>query len=240
VRRQHLTRLGVCTRSLQDNAFLTVLSGMRANVLWCSILGQVWFTALVIGVTFTLLYILCAIDTRHPFLAGFFLAFAMMTRTPLAFSCVFFGYFLLFPNGRLRRTGWGEFFGKAIAFSIPILCAGFFLMWMNEARFENRFEFGHTYLAQGQLYRIQQYGLFNYHFLSKNLTAAFTLLPRIQPYAPYVILSKHGMSLFLTTPPLLYFFAYRSGVRRIDRKWFWALVVTVAAVAVPGMFYQNT
>ena len=237
---QHLTQLGASTRTTRENAVLTVLFALGTNVLWCSILGQVWFTALVVGLTFTLLYILAAIDTRHPLLAGIFLAFAMATRTPLAFSFVFFAYFLFFPDGRIRRKNWGEFLYKSVLFAVPILAVGAFLMWMNSARFENPGEFGHTYLAQGGLRRIQLYGLFNYHFLSKNLIAAFALLPRIQPHAPYVIFSKHGMSLFLTTPPLLYLLAYRTGSRQLDRKWFWALVATTAAIAIPGLFYQNT
>ncbi len=237
---ERLRRFGVSTRSTRDNVILTVLFGAGTNVLWCSILGQVWFTALVIGITFTLLYIWASIGTRHPLLAGLFLAMAFATRTPLAFSFVFFAYFLFFPDGRLRRSEWGSFLWKSVLFAAPILAVGFSLMWFNQARFDNPFEFGHTYLAQGGITRIQRYGLFNYHFLSKNLLAAFALLPRIQLYEPYVLLSKHGMSLFLTTPPLLYLLAYRSGCRPLDRKWFWALVLALAAVAVPGLFYQNT
>ncbi|MDX9719607.1 MAG: hypothetical protein RBU37_02590 [Myxococcota bacterium] len=235
-----LSALGVSSRSLRENILLTLLFGMGSNVLWCSVMGQVWFTALVVGLTFTLLYIHAAIGTRHPFLAGLFLACGMATRTPIAFSFVLFAYFLFFPNGRLRRAHWGEFFSKAVLFAVPILVIGGLLMWMNQARFENPMEFGHTYLAQGGLGRVQTYGLFNYHFLSKNLLAAFALLPRIQPWEPYVILSKHGMSLFLTTPPLLYLLAYRSGVRLLDRKWFWGLVLVSLAMIIPGMFYQNT
>lgn len=237
---QRLSAFGVTARTTRENAVLTGVYALGSNVLWCSILGEVWFTALVVGMTFTLLYAMASIDTRHPFLAGLFLACALATRTPLAFSVVFFAYFLFFPDGRLRRTGWGELFAKGALFSLPILAVGGALMAFNYARFENVGEFGHTYLAHGQLYRIQRYGLFNYHFLSKNLLAAFTLLPRFQPYPPYVLLSKHGMSLFLSTPVFLWFLAFRSGVRRIDRKWFWALWLTVAAVAIPGMFYQNT
>lgn len=237
---QRLSAMGVSFRSRRENALLAFLFGFSTNVLWCSVLGQVWFTALVLGITFTLLYMHTAIGTRHPLAAGIFLALAMATRTPLAFSFVFFAYFLFFPNGRLRRGEWASFFRKGLLFATPILAMGFFLMWMNHVRFGNAFEFGHTYLAQGGLYRIQRYGLFNYHFLSKNLFAAFALLPRVQPYEPYVIVSEHGMSLFLTTPALVYLLAYRSGFRRIDRKWFWATVLTVLAVAVPGFFYQNT
>jgi len=187
-----------------------------------------------------------ACNWRHPLLAGMAFACAFSTRTPLAFSVVFVAYFLFFPDGRWRRTDWLPTFRKAALFALPILIVGGLVMWMNHARFGNVFEFGHRYLGGHIAWmhpihrRIATYGLFNVHFLSKNLMAAFTLLPRLQDSAPYVIVSKHGMSLFLTTPALLYLVAYRSGARRLDRKWLWALALTVVAVAVPGLFYQNT
>ena len=100
--------------------------------------------------------------------------------------------------------------GKIALFCIFPLAVGLSLLWMNVERFENPFEFGHTYLAAGGIARIQKYGLFNYHFLSKNLAAAFVLMPRIQMTDPYVIVSKHGMSLFLTMPCLFYLFFART------------------------------
>lgn len=237
---QYLSRMGVSGRTQAQNIWITLAYGFATNALWCSILGQVWFTALVIGMTFTWLYIWASAGTRHPILAGLFLGCAMATRTPLAFSFVFFAYFLFFPDGKLRRSNWKEMFVKGAQFSAPILIIGGLLAWMNYARFQNPFEFGHTYLALGLRPSTLNYGLFNYHFLSKNLLSAFTLLPRIQPYKPYVLVSNHGMSLLLTSPFFIYLFGYRSGARQIDRKWLWALICGLAAVAVPGFFYQNT
>ena len=51
--------------------------------------------------------------------------------------------------------------------------------WHNYARFENPFEFGHKFLNVQWQERILRFGLFNYHFLSRNLAAALVLLPRI-------------------------------------------------------------
>jgi hypothetical protein len=237
---EHLRALGVSGRTRRQNLWLTLAYGFCTNTLWCSILGQVWFTALIIGMTFTWLYIWASADTRHPFLAGLCLLGALGTRTPLAFSVVFFAYFLFFPDGKLRRADWASFLRKAAWFSLPLLTGGALLMWMNYARFLSPFEFGHKYLAQGLRPSTLNYGLFNYHFLSKNLHTAFSLLPRIQPYKPHVLISNHGMSLFLTSPFFLYLLSYRSGPRPIDRKWLWACTLALACVAIPGFFYQNT
>lgn len=238
---RRLSERGLTERSLSDNLWLTLLFGAGTAHLWCAVLGQVWFTALIMGVSFTLMYMLASIDARRPLLAGLFLAAAFATRTPLVFSAVFFAAFVFFPGGRwLRREDWGQAARKVALFALPCLVVGLLLLYHNHLRFSSWTEFGHSYLAGGQIARIQKYGLFNYHFLSKNLSAALTLLPRLQPDYPYVMVSRHGMSLLLSTPALVYLF--RPLERRDLQEQFWwrALWVTVAAVATPALFYQNT
>ncbi len=227
-------------RTRSDNLWLTVLFGAGTVHLWCAVLGQVWFSALVIGATFTLLYILASIDARHPLLAGICLAIAFSTRTPLLFSAIFFMAFIFFPKGQWRREGWPEALKKLALFCLPCLLVGLTLLYYNYVRFESFTEFGHSYLAGGQIGRIRKFGLFNIHFLSKNLSAALTLLPRIQPYEPFVVVSRHGMSLLLTTPVWIYLFRPMARRTQDDRFWWGLLWATVAVVAIPGLFYQNT
>lgn len=238
---QRLSIGGRTGRSRRDNLWLTLLFGFGTVHYWSAVLGQVWFTALVIGITFTLLYIYCAIDTRHPFLAGLFLALAFSTRTPLLFTAIFFAGFLFFPGGRfLKRDQYKIAAQKLVLFAIPCLIIGLSLMWINYLRFESFSEFGHKYLAAGNIGRIKNYGLFNLQFLSKNLTALFTLLPRFQQTYPYVIISKHGMSLLLTTPAFIYLVRPLARTSREDKFWWALLWSTVAVVAIPHLLYQNT
>ena len=122
----------------------------------------------------------------------------------------------------------------------PCLVVGLSLLWMNHIRFQSLTEFGHTYLATGTIGRIKTYGLFNFHFLSKNLSALFTLLPRLQPDAPFIVVSSHGMSVLLTTPALLYLLRPRARETPVDVFWHRLLWCTVAAVAIPHLLYQNT
>lgn len=227
-------------RARDDNLWLTVLFGFGTVHLWTAVLGQVWFTALIVGLTFALLYILCAIDAKHPFWAGLFLAMAFATRTPLLFTCVFFFAFVFFPGGKWRKDDWPGAFKKLALFCAPCLVIGLSLLWMNAIRFESLSEFGHTYLAAGGLKRIQQYGLFNIHFLSKNLSAMLTLLPRFQPEAPFIVVSKHGMSMLLSTPVFFYLFMPEARESQQDKFWYRLLWGTVAVTALPGLFYQNT
>mgnify|MGYP006280525377 CR=1 FL=1 len=237
---RRLSKGGRSGRGRRENLWLTALFALGTAHLWCSVLGQVWFTALVMGVTFTLLYIYFAIDARHPFLAGLALAAGFATRTPLVFASIFFFAFVFFPGGEWRKDDWGEAVKKLTLFCLPCLLIGCTLLWMNHLRFGSLTEFGHRYLAGGSLARIKNYGLFNFHFLSKNLSAMLTLIPRLQPDAPYIISSKHGMSIFLTTPALFYLFLPEDRESDVDKFWWRLLWVTVAVVAVPALFYQNT
>jgi len=228
-------------RSRKDNYWLTAMFALGTNHYWCAVLGQVWFTALIVGITCTLLYMIWGADTRRPLLAGCALAMAFATRTPLLFTAVFFFAFVLFPGGRrLRREQLGEAFRKLAWFCAPCLAMGISLLVMNHFRFESLSEFGHTYLAAGGLQRIRDYGLFHPVFLSKNLTAMFTLLPRITSEAPYIYLSRHGMSLLLTTPALVYLLYPRARECDADRMWHRVLWGTILVCALPGVFYQNT
>jgi hypothetical protein len=227
-------------RSLSDNLWLSVLFGAGTVHLWCAVLGQVWFTALVLGATFMLLYLLAAIDARHPLLAGIFLAMGFATRTPLMFASVLFFAYVFFPGGAWRRGGWKEAATTLALFCVPCVIVGVLLLYQNHIRFESWTEFGHTYLAGGEIGRIRKFGLFNVHFLSKNLSAALTLLPRFQSEAPYILVSRHGMSLLLTTPVWIYLFRPLKLQDRDDVFTWRLLWLTVAAVATPALFYQNT
>jgi hypothetical protein len=120
------------------------------------------------------------------------------------------------------------------------LVIGLLLMAMNYARFEDVSEFGHRYLSGGQIDRIKHYGLFNVHFLSLNLTALLALVPKFQPEAPWVVISNHGLAIWFTTPALLFLARQRPTDSRADRLWRRATVATVAVIAIPHLFYQNT
>ena len=238
---ERLARGGRTGRGRRANLILTLLFALGTAHFWCSVLGQVWFTALVMGVTFTLLYVLCAIDARYPLAAGIFCALAFATRTPLLFGALLFFLFVLFPGGRpIERERWGWAARKLAWFCAPCLLVGAGLLVVNQLRFESWTEFGHTYLAGGQLERIKRHGLFDYRFLSRNLSAMWTLLPRLQSQPPYVIVSNHGMSLLVTTPALIWLARARPRLSAPDAFWHRALWATVIVCALPGLFYQNT
>jgi hypothetical protein len=231
---ERLRKSGYTARSPSENLWLTALFGFGTAHLWCAALGQVWFTALIFGVTFHLLYLLFAIDARRPWLAGLMLAFAFATRASLLFTAVFFYWQLFWPAHGQTRTR-SDLIKRFVAFSLPPLAMGLTLMAYNYARFESITEFGHTYLAGGHLARVRDFGLFNGHFLNRNLTALLTLLPRPNGVFPYFQISKHGMSIFLSTPAVLLLF-WPVRTHRLAKP----MAVTAFVILVPILFYQNT
>lgn len=238
---ERMARGGRTGRSRTENHWLTLLFAFGTCHYWLSIMGQVWFTAQIMGVMWTLLFIHASIDAKHPLAAGLACAFAFSTRTPLLFTSIFFFLFVLFPGGqRLKREQLGWAFKKLVWFCTPCLIIGISLMVMNKLRFDSWGEFGHTYLAAGQLARVKTYGLFDQHFLAKNLTSILTLMPELKAQYPYVQISKHGMSMLITTPAFVYLLWPKPRQGRADVYWHRALWLTVAACAVPGLFYQNT
>jgi hypothetical protein len=221
-----------------ENAVFALLFGFGTLAWSCAIRGEVWFTAEIIGVTLTLLYLQFSLGASRPFLAGLAVACAAITRTPLAFSALFF----LFEAWRTSRPVLGKkllpFFGAIVLVAIP-------MAWMNYTRFGAIGEFGHSHLYNNRVNaQVARFGLFHYAFLERNLHDAFTRLPEIQFHPFHIGFNGEGMSLFVTTPLFFYLLWPRqsgSGSKTAETKLLRReLWLTTAVIALPGFFYQNS
>jgi hypothetical protein len=240
----------------QPELWLMLLLGLGSVLYFCSVIGQVWFTAHVVSLALLGLYLLCVMPLRHPMLAGLLLGEIYLTRPTMApFGLLFLLELLrahspdrdypLWPLRRLRAVPLLPLIGPLLRFALPLgvlVAAG---AVHNYARFGRPFEFGHTYLTTMQADNIQRFGLVNYQYLARNLAAAFTLLPKLLANPPYVQISYHGLSLLLTTPALLYLLwptpvasdSVATAARR--RELMLALWAVVTPIAVASFLYQN-
>ena len=232
------------SRTEWEHATLALLFGFGSLAWSCSIRGEVWFTAEVIGVTLTLLYLHASLHAKHPVLAGVALAFGSITRTPILFSAIFFVFEAIAAGGRLDRAQIREAFTERLGrtarllalFAVPIAAVAVPMGLMNAARFGNPGEFGHRHLYANRVNeQIRSHGLFSFEYLPRNLKAAFLLLPRIERNPLRLSFDGEGMSLFVTTPVWLLLFFPKEKPRLWVPLW-----LTAAAVAIPGFFYQNT
>jgi hypothetical protein len=241
-----LVRRGLSRRSPGDDLWLTLMFGVGSVYFYCSVVGQVWFTAHVVAVTTVIGFAWAAVGARRPALAGLFVGLGLGTRPPgLGFMAVLFLWEAIHSSRALTRTeGSGgklrfrpnrELLLKLARFAAPLSAILVVLMLHNWVRFQNPFEFGHRYLNVQWQERIQRFGLLNYHFLSRNLAAALVLLPRILTKWPYVRISQHGMSMLVTSPALVYTVMPAERSRLAVPLW-----LTVLFTALPSLLYQNS
>jgi hypothetical protein len=229
---------GLSRRSEVDDLWLIAMFGVGSVYYFCAVVGEVWFTAQIIAVTLSIVYVWASIEARRPVLAGICVALGFATRPPWAVLPLFLFEAVRAVGGRealrdpkARRA----LVVSLIRFASPIAVGGLALAAYNYARFENPFEFGHKYMPVQWQDRMFRFGLFNYHFLSRNLAAALVLLPRIMTHYPYVKVSQHGMSLLVTSPNLAYTVLPQEKSPLTKALWF-----TILATALPDLLYQNS
>ncbi len=235
-----LQRRGHSKRSVSEDLWLVALFGVGSVYYFASVLGQVWFTAHVIGVTLGIGYAWASVDAMRPVLAGLCVGLGFATRTPLGFVFPFFVFEAVRTTGgwaSLRERKWPSraLLEKLVRFAVPAAAVLVLLLLNNYARFERFSEFGHKYLNVSWQDRIQRWGLFNFHFLSRNLACLLVLTPKVLAVYPFVKVSQHGMSVFLTSPNLAYLAAPTEKTPLARGLWITALVA-----ALPSLLYQNS
>jgi hypothetical protein len=192
---------------------------------------------------------LFALGAARPLLAGAALGLAFAARAPLIFAiplfvveafraaapadaaCVFErprAFFEAIDRRKLLATlSW---------FGLPLGLVLALLLLHNQLRFGDPFEFGYRFLTVRWRDRIERWGLFDYHYLGKNLGVILSGLPFVPGSNGSAFqINHHGLALWLTTP--LYFGLLRLGGRLRAHA---ALIATAALVALPSLFYQNT
>ena len=229
---RRLTAAGLSRRTPVENLWLALCLAFGTVLFFSAVQGRVWFTAHVVGVALGLGYLYCCVEARHPIGAGLCLGLAAMTRTPMAFL------FPLFLLEAWRMTGNDErrrFLIICARFAAPVVVIAAIAVAHNMARFDQPTEFGHSYLAVRQQAQMEESGLFDLDYLSRNLAVAFTLLPRFSSEAPYVVIGGHGLAMWFTTP-ILFFLLWP----RERGAWHRPLWLSVALVAIPSLLYQNS
>jgi len=238
---RRLAATGLSQRTEREDLWLVATLAFGSVFFFSAVQGKVWYTAHVVGVVLALTYAWASIEGARPVVAGIALGLAALTRTPMAFMFPLFVLELwrVTPGvGAERRRAMIK---PLVRFAIPIIALACVGMAYNFIRFDSFTEFGHSYLALGdhrpvrQQTQIEQYGLAHIHYLSRNLAAAFALLPDVVAKAPWFQISGHGLAMWFTTP-LLLFVVWPRDKPSIHR----ALWITVALVAAPTLLYMNS
>ncbi|MDB4986500.1 MAG: hypothetical protein JWN04_1678 [Myxococcaceae bacterium] len=252
---RRLSELGQSTRSTRDNLALTALFAFGTVFFFVAVQGTVWFAAQVVASILLILFLLFAFDARSPWLAGLLLGLLIVTRppgTPLV-GLVFIvealrryrreGALAPTPGAHPARQAWQWLRGaelgpvlKAHAIvAVPVLAVLSLALWFNYARFDDPFSFGHEHLQIRWRQRIDEWGLLNLHYFSKNLAVFTSSLPWLYDRPPYLKISLHGLALWFTTPALLLTLWPKQLDARIVGLW-----LAVIPIALVDLCYQNS
>ncbi|HEY6722884.1 MAG TPA: hypothetical protein VI197_02600 [Polyangiaceae bacterium] len=235
---EKLARMGYGVGDQRARVLLSLLFAFGTVYFFCAVQGTVWYAAHVVGTALAAAYVLFALGAERPLAAGVALGLGLLTRTPLCFAAPLF----VLEAWRTCRCERGAIDRRLLAlklagFAAPVLLALAVTLLLNWARFGDGFEFGYRYLTVRWHDRIERWGLFDYHYLARNLGVVLTSLPWIAPpgQSPPFQINAHGLALWVTTPGYLWLLWPR---RR--PALFWSLLASALAIAVPTLFYQNT
>ncbi|MBS2020443.1 MAG: DUF2029 domain-containing protein [Deltaproteobacteria bacterium] len=258
---EKLRRTGRSPRTESENLQLAILFAFGTVYFFTAVQGTVWFAAHVVGVGLMALFLLCALDAERPWLAGLLLGLMFLTRVTTTLVGVFFVFeafrVAYTKNGRelpsegtildraqtvIRDADRGVLLGLLGRVAAPAAIAFLWAARLNYVRFHDPrpWAFGHEYLQVGWQARIKRWGLFSFHFLSRNLTVMLTSLPwRPAPaehaQRPPFHISGHGLALWFTSPFYLW-------LARPAKTGFLYLAAGVAAFGplFANLLYQNS
>jgi len=199
---------GQGTQSMRHDLWLTALFAFGTVYFCAAVQGTVWFVGHVVVCLALALYLSSAWQARRPMWAGLWLSCAFLTRPTTLLAGIFFlveSQRVLFrdtpfASKREKILLWSK---HLVPFALPILIAVSVTLAYNAARFADPLEFGHRFLQVRWQPRIQQWGLFSFHYLSKNLCVVLAALPWLTSAYPFVRIPTQGLALWFTSPPLM-------------------------------------
>jgi uncharacterized membrane protein YsdA (DUF1294 family) len=220
-----LERIGVKNRT---TIWLVVFFLAGTDLLWCSMLGDVWFVAQTSAVAFTLLALCELAGKRRGWLVALWTALALGSRFTLVMALpvllwwVWHGFLV-----RERRPR------SALAFVLALL--PFFVLWIgyNEARWHVPWDAGHTifYHQDGNMGAPtgSPFGLAN---VPVELYSFFAMPPEWLGTFPYLKPLEAGTALWFTSPALVFALLAREPRRLVVSLW-----VATLLVAGPSLLY---
>lgn len=254
---RRLREEGRSERTELDDLLLTTLYAFGTVYFFVAVQGTVWFAANVVTSVLIPLLLLASLGGKQPLTAGLVLAAMFLTRPHTVLLGIIPLVEILSAHRRidapaipsseergplprfwifLRGVAWRPALHAIAVMALPLLVAGAIAAAMNHARFGRITEFGHRYLMINWRGRIERWGLFSYHYLGKNLGVFFGSLPWLTVREPHVVISRHGLALWFTTPALLLALWPK---RPLDARMR-AMYAAAGLVALLDLMYQNS
>ena len=220
-----LERLGA-TMGVRVWLVAFVLAG--TDLLWCSMLGDVWFVAQTSAVAFTLLALCELGGRRRGWLVALWIALALGSRFTLVMALPVMLWWTY--DGFLSRERRPR---EALAFGLTLV--PFFVLWVayNVARWHVPWDAGHTIFYHQDPYMGTPSGSpFSLANVPMELYSFFVVPPIAHGEFPYLQPLGYGTALWFTSPALLFAFFAREPRRLVASLWLATLLV-----AGPSLLY---
>lgn len=194
-------------------------------VWWCASFPAVWMFAHIAGAMFLMLALAEWFGKRRPWLVGFLLACAAMSRFPIVLAALPLGVLLWLDSPQDQRV---RRLLNYVAAAIPL-----FILYAlyNEARWQTPADIGYTVWYHQDSVGQPTGSPFRLEYLPFNLYSFFMLAPQFEPTFPWIKPTGLGVSLTLTSPALLIAFGAQRSRETI------ALAVAALLVAMPSLLY---
>jgi hypothetical protein len=218
-------RIGVAD---EVNAWLCAFLLFGTDLLWCAMLGDVWFIAHVSAVCFTLLALVELFGRRRGWLVALWAVCAAESRFTLALVIPVYAVLLAEPNWKAVRMRLAGFGGVLAAAAV---------LWVayNVARWGTAGDIGYT-----TWYHQDQAGMptgspFRFQYVGYELWSFFVQRPDFANAFPWIRPSYSGVALTWTSPALVYALWGRGPRLQIAALW-----VCAVLTAIPNfMYYVN-
>jgi hypothetical protein len=217
-----------------SNAWICAFLLAGTDLLWCAMLGDVWFIAHVSAVCFTLLALVELAGARRAWLVALWAACAFESRFSLILTLPVYAYLCARDPEKPLAIGpqWRATLAGFAAVLVPVAA-----LWTlyNRARWGTWTDIGYT-----TWYHQDQAGLptgspFRLAYLPYQLTSFFVQGATRLPEFPYFRPEYSGIALTWTSPALVLAFFARSPLRWVAALWIAALV----AAAPNFLYYVN-
>ncbi len=221
----------------RGSLWFAALLGFGTVHWYISLSGQVWYLSQVLTVTCAALAIYLLLETQALWAASLALSMGMLARPNIVLLWFFLLGIYIERKSINRANALQNLLRPLLLSALPLGLATGALLWYNGIRFGNPFDFGYRAMNAGGVLRfdLAAYGQFSPHFLPRNFKIAFLALPRWTPSCRCFAPSEDGMSIFVTTPALLWLYKARR-----NTAWVWSAWISSLLLLIPLMLYFNT
>lgn len=211
--------------SVAANAWICAFLLAGTDLLWCAMLGDVWFLAHVSVVCFTMLALAELAGKRRGWLVALFAACAFESRFSMILALPVYAFLLFQP--RDERTT------RRLA-SFAAVLAGVAVLWVlyNFSRWGTWNDIGYTLWYNRDAAGMPTGSPFKLDYLQFELWSFFVQFPATLPTFPWLRPDFSGIALTWSSPALVLAFFARSPLR-----WVVALWAAVLLTFIPNVLY---